>query len=174
MLTLLLAFAPLIIAYLQIALIARFMGGRRRRRRAGDASADDGAELAGKRLTALLGTYGLQTEAGTQADGEGCAPIEIVCRDPRPLVGGLWVVHALLPADGGEPSEGGSADVLMLADRVWRARGVKGVLVANGFSTQARTAARNGAYAVELIAWGEVASKGGSDEMLLRAGPRAP
>ena len=145
MLTFLLAVAPLLVALLGISLLKHFMRvGRRRPKR--DGHHDPAAE----RLSELLASLGLHTET-LLGDRDG--PMAIICHDPRPIVGGRTIVHAL-PSDGTDPAA--SLDVLMLADSVWRARGVKGVLVANDFTAQARAAVRTATQVVELVGWGEL------------------
>jgi hypothetical protein len=147
MLTLLVAFSPLLLAYVQVGLLRHFMNPRRAL-----ATGDQpGAELARRQLREVLAALGIRSEL----DGEeGSAPIELIGRDLRPIVGGYVVVHARLPAENAEAT---SADVLMLADRVWRVRGTRGLLVANAFSAQARTAARAAALSVELVNWADLA-----------------
>jgi hypothetical protein len=164
----LLALAPLLVALLEIGLIARFMGDAPRGRPGGTSS--DAARSA-QHLRDVLAATGVWLEA-TGRLGE--ARIELICRDSRPIVGGRWVVHALTIDD---PSAAASADVLILAERVWRARGVKGVLVANGFTAQARAAVRTATQVIDLLTWNELSPVRRSAppaEMPLMAGPRAP
>jgi hypothetical protein len=143
-LTFLLAVAPLLLALVGISLLKRFMrvGPRRPEHGHGDPAAE--------RLSELLEALGLRTET-LLGDLDG--PLAIICHDPRPIVGGRLIVHAL-PAFG--TAAAASLDVLMLADSVWRARGLKGVLVANDFTAQARAAVRTATQVVELVGWREL------------------
>jgi hypothetical protein len=144
--------AALVVGLLLIGLIARFAGNVPRvDARANDGKADDrpsiGPEEFDETIRRLLKAIGLDI-LSVSTDDSGA--LEIVCRDPRPVVGGQLLVRASRHMAGGQVD---AAEVLAFAESVRGDMGaLKGIDIAvAGFTDEAYAALGAAPAPVELI-----------------------
>jgi hypothetical protein len=152
MAVLIVALVPLFFGYFLILLIARYspnvprVEGNKLQEGADDRpeiTPDEFADLVGD----LLGALGLETVFSSMGTG---GVVDVTARDPKPLSGGRFLVHATPVLSQGQVD---AAEVLSFAESVRGDMGaLKGIFIAlAGFTAEARSAVRATPAPVDLI-----------------------